>query len=507
MRRRGARLAFIFSALALLAACEVGPDFTPPAAPKVARYTPEPLAAKTAQAEVHAGEGQRFADGLDIPGEWWTLFRSEPLDRLIADALKANPTLAAAQAALREARENVYAERGSLFPSINVGASATEAVASGATTDVKGVTPPFGVTTATLNVAYAPDVFGGLRRQIESLEAQEELERFQLEAAYLSLTANVVVAAINEASLRAQIAATQEIIEIETRELDVLKKQLELGGASKAAVLAQEATRAQAQASLPPLARTLAQARNQLAALAGRFPSEETVAKFELATLHLPEELPLSLPSKLVEQRPDVRAAEAELHEASANVGVATANQLPQFSITGQLGRSSLGFAQFFSPESGIWSIGGSVAQTVFDAGTLLHKKRAAVAAYEEAEAQYRSTVLVAFQNVADALRALQADADAVKAQAEAVRSASDSLAISREQYQAGAITYTALLNAEQTYQQARLGLVVAQASRFADTAALLQALGGGWWNRTDVAAAKDGAERFWLPPVPFGSD
>jgi len=350
-------------------------------------------------------------------------------------------------------------------------------------------------------------VFGLNRRTVESLEAQAEYQCFQLEAAYLTLTSNVVSAAVQEASLRAQIDATQKMIEIAKKLLEIMRRHLALGYAAGLDVAAQEAALAQMEANLPPLEKQLALTRDMLAALAGRFPSEETVAKFELATLHLPEELPLSLPSKLVEQRPDVRAAEAELHEASANVGVATANQLPQFSITGQLGRSSLGFAQFFSPASGIWSIGGSVAQTVFDAGTLRHKKRAAIAAYEEAEAQYRSTVLVAFQNVADALRALQADADAVKAQAEAVRSASDSLAISREQYQAGAITYTALLNAEQTYQQARLGLVVAQASRFADTAALLQALGGGWWNRTDVAAAKDGAERFWLPPVPFGSD
>jgi len=504
MTRASEALAATLLALGLLAGCEVGPDFLRPAAPPVTSYTPEPLATKTAAADVPAGQAQRFTDGLDIPGEWWTLFHSAPLDQLIAEALKANPSLAAAQAALREARENVYAEEGALFPSVTANGSATREKVSGASFGNPGLSSTLGVTTASLNVSYALDVFGGVRRQIESLEAEEEFQRFQLEAAYLSLTSNVVVAAVGEASLRAQVAATEDIIQIETQELGVLQKQLELGGASKAAVLAQQATLSQAQATLPPLQRQLAQTRNQLAALAGHYPSEVPAGKFELATMHLPDDLPLSLPSKLVEQRPDVRAAEAELHAASANIGVATANQLPQFNITGQLGTSSLGFAQLFSPGTGIWSIGGSVAQTVFDAGTLLHKKRAAVAAYEQAADSYRNTVLTAFQNVADALRALQSDADAVKAQAEAVHSAADSLAISRDQYQAGAITYTALLAAEQTYQQARIALVQAQANRFADTAALFQALGGGWWNRSDIAANKAGEpERFWLPPLP----
>jgi len=504
MTRASEALAATLLALGLLAGCEVGPDFLRPAAPPVTSYTPEPLATKTAAADVPAGQAQRFTDGLDIPGEWWTLFHSAPLDQLIAEALKANPSLAAAQAALREARENVYAEEGALFPSVTANGSATREKVSGASFGNPGLSSTLGVTTASLNVSYALDVFGGVRRQIESLEAEEEFQRFQLEAAYLSLTSNVVVAAVGEASLRAQVAVTEDIIQIETQELGVLQKQLELGGASKAAVLAQQATLSQAQATLPPLQRQLAQTRNQLAALAGHYPSEVPAGKFELATMHLPDDLPLSLPSKLVEQRPDVRAAEAELHAASANIGVATANQLPQFNITGQLGTSSLGFAQLFSPGTGIWSIGGSVAQTVFDAGTLLHKKRAAVAAYEQAAASYRNTVLTAFQNVADALRALQSDADAVKAQAEAVHSAADSLAISRDQYQAGAITYTALLAAEQTYQQARIALVQAQANRFADTAALFQALGGGWWNRSDIAANKAGEpERFWLPPLP----
>jgi NodT family efflux transporter outer membrane factor (OMF) lipoprotein len=298
---------------------------------------------------------------------------------------------------------------------------------------------------------------------------------------------------VQEASLRAQIAATQDIIDIESQQLDVLQHQFELGGASRAAVLAQAATLAQTRATLPPLAKQLAQERNLIATLAGRFPNDPPAETFELSTLYLPQELPLSLPSRLVEQRPDIRSAEALLHSASAQVGVATANMLPQITLTGQYGAISTG-----NPLAGlpVWSIGAGLTQPLFRGGELLHARRAAVAAYEEAAAQYRSTVLTAFQNVADALRALQSDADALSAQVVAERAAADSLDIARRQFQLGAINYLLLLNAEQTYQQAHIALVQAQANRYADTAALFQALGGGWWNRRDVAAADQGGIR-----------
>ncbi|MFI4988249.1 MAG: efflux transporter outer membrane subunit, partial [Alphaproteobacteria bacterium] len=426
----GAKLALagVLAALPLLGGCEVGPDFLRPAAPAATGYTPAPLPEKTASANVPAGEAQRFVADLDIPGQWWTLFHSEPLSALIAEALTANPSLAAAEAALRQAKENVYAQQGSLFPAVSANGSAAREKISGASLGSRTSSAILGITTASLDLSYAVDVFGGLRRQGEALEAQEDYQRFQLEAAYLSLTANLVVAAVTEAALRGEIAASEDIIKIESDQLLVLRHQLELGGIAKSDVLQQEAILAQARASLPPLQKQLAQERNQLSALAGRFPSDETAAKFDLASLTLPQDLPLSLPSKLVEQRPDVRAAEAQLHAASANIGVATANQLPQFAITGQVGSTSLGFDKLFSSGTGIWSIGGSVAQKIFDGGTLLHQKRAAVAAYDQAAAQYRSTVITAFQNVADALRALQSDADAVKAQSEAERSAADSL-------------------------------------------------------------------------------
>ena len=472
----------------LLASCAVGPDFKPPAAPAVSGYTPEKQAPATISAAVKGGEAQRFVAGMDIPGQWWTLFHSPALDALIKEALQSNPSLEAAQATLRQAQENVLAQRGVLFPSVSGNLSTTREKISGAAFGNPKSSSIFTLTTGSLSLSYALDVFGGARRELESTEAQAEFQRYQLEAAYLTLTSNVVAAAVQEASLRAQIAATQEIIEAETQQLDVLQRQFNLGGASRAAVLAQQATLNATQATLPTLEKQLAQQRVLLTALAGRLPSEEISQSFDLAALDLPQELPLSLPSRLVEQRPDIQAAQATLHQASAQIGVATAAMLPQITLSASYGNTVTDAGQLLSGP-GIWSIGAGLVQPIFKGGQLLHEKRAAEAAYDAAAAQYRNTVISAFQDVADALRALQSDAAALAAQLAAERSAADSLAISRTQYQAGAINYSTLLNAETTYQQAHINRVIAQAARFADTAALFQALGGGWWNRVDVAA------------------
>lgn len=499
---KAGRWAFVAAMVAGLSACTVGPDFLRPKAPDAKGYTPEPLPAQTAAAKVGGGEAQRFVEGLDIPGQWWTLFHSEALNALIERALKTNPNIEAAQAALRQAQELVYAQQGAAYPSLSANASATREKVSGAAFGIPGLSSIFSVSTAALNISYAPDVFGGVRRAVESAEAQRDAERFQLEATYLTLTANVVTAAIQEASLRGQITATQDIIDYESQQLVVLQHQLDLGGASKAAVLAQAATLAQTRATLPTLQKQLAQTRNQLATLAGQLPGDAISARFELASLQLPADLPLSLPSQLVEQRPDVRASEALLHAFSAEIGVATARQLPQFTLTGSFGSVGAPITNLFSPHTGVWSIGAGVTQTLFDAGTLLHQKRAAVAAFDQAAAQYRSTVLTAFQNVADALRAIESDADALAAQVASVQSAGDSLELSRQQFQLGAITYLSLLTAEQTYQQARISLVQAQSNRYADTAALFQALGGGWWNRQDAATAEDRGSLWSLPEL-----
>jgi NodT family efflux transporter outer membrane factor (OMF) lipoprotein len=482
-------IAAAWAAATLVAGCAVGPNFRRPAAPEVDGYTREPLPAQTASAETPGGAAQRFVPGQDIPGQWWTLFRSPQLNALIEQALKANPDLQAAQAALREAKENVYAQRGALFPAVDATASASRQKSSIASATPSSI---YNLYNASVSVSYTLDLFGGTRRRVEALAAQAEDQRFQLEAAYLTLTSNMVTAAVQEASLRAQIAATQDIIKIQSEQLDVLQRQFELGAVSRAAVLAQQATLAQTQATLPPLEKQLAQVRNQLTALAGRFPSQDGGETFDLPSLQLPQDLPLSLPSQLVEQRPDVRSAEARLHEANAEIGVATANMLPQLTLSADLGSAALEAGKLFSAGTAVWSIASSLTQPIFQGGTLLHKKRAAVAAHDQAAAQYRSTVLSAFQDVANALRALQSDADALKTQVAAERSAADSLAITQRQFQLGAVSYLSLLDAQRTYQQARIALVQAQATRYADTAALFQALGGGWWNRSDVAADGD---------------
>lgn len=480
------RLLAVVAAFAL-ASCAVGPDFKSPAAPADAGYSPEKLADTTAT-DGAGGAAQHFNAGEDIPGEWWSLFHSPALDALVKESLAHNPDITAAQASLREAHENTLATEGNFFPTLNAEFTHTREKFNGAAFGQPNTHGFFSLNTGQVSVGYAPDVFGGTRRQVEASEAAESFQRFQLEAAYLTLTSNVVAAAVQEASLRAQIAATQDIVKAESDQLDLLNHQFQLGAVARSAVLQQTATLAQEKATLPPLQKQLAQQRDRIAALAGRFPNHPPDETFDLATLTLPQALPVSLPSRLVEQRPDVRAAEATLHQASAEIGVATANMLPQFNLTGDIGTDAATIGSMFAAGTGIWSIAAGVTQPLFHGGTLLHEKRAAEAAYDAAAAQYRGTVLSAFQNVADTLRALQSDADALQADTAAERSASESLSLARDQYRLGAVSLIELLNAETTYEQARIALVQAQAARYADTAALFEALGGGWWHRSDVA-------------------
>jgi len=475
---------------ALLSACAVGPDYARPDVDKGADYSREPLPQATAAAGgVAGGAAQRFAAGQDIPGQWWQLFHSPELNALVEQALKANPDAAAAQASLRQANELVYAGQSSFFPSVSGSVSQTRERMGFFTF------PPqvFNIASASLNISYSLDVFGGTRRQYESIKAQAEYQRFQLEATYLTLTSNVVNTAVLLASVRDQIAATELLIRSQSEALEILQSRQRLGAVSHADVLAQQATLAQTRATLPLLQKQLAQARNQLTAYLGRFPNQAPEESFSLSTLGLPEALPLSLPSSIVEQRPDVRAAEAQLHQASAEIGVAIANQLPQFSITGSLGSGARTLNGLFKTGTGVWSIVGSISQSIFDAGSLEHQKRAAVAAFDASAERYRGTVIGAFQDVANALRALESDADALKQQADAERAAQDSLNLTQGQYKIGAVSYPSLLSAQQTYQNAVLARVKAQAARHSDTAALFQALGGGWWNRSDVAPASLG--------------
>lgn len=443
----------------------------------------------TAAAPTRGGETQHFNNGQDIPGQWWDLFRSPELERLVRQALDANPDLKAAQAALRQAQETAIAQGGILLPSLDGSFSNSRQRVPGAQAGRAGSSSIYTLSTASLNLSYDLDIFGGDRRTVEAAEAAADYQRFQTEATELTLTANVVSAALTEASLRGQIAATQEIIEAETEQLEVVRRQFTLGGVSQADVLAQESTLAQTRASLPALEKQLAQTRNRLTMLAGRYPSQEVSETFDLAKLVLPQELPVSLPSALVRNRPDIRAAEAALHQANAQLGVAIANQFPKFTLSAAWGSSAGGVDGLFaSNAASLWTLSSGVTQPIFHGGTLEHQRRAAEAGLDKSLAQYQSTVLKAFQDVADALRALTSDAEALKAQLAAERSAAESLALSRSQFAAGAISYLTLLNAERTYQEARILLVQAEAARFTDTVGLFQALGGGWWNRTQMA-------------------
>lgn len=479
-------IAFILT----LTGCAVGPNYRPPDAPRTAGYSPPgDLPGTTVSAPGAGGEAQHFVDGLDIPGQWWTLFKSPALNALIERGIANSPTLEAAQATLRQANENTAAEKSGLLPSLSGTYQPEREKASGAAFGLPQLGSFYStLNSASVNVSYTIDAFGGIRRQVEGLAAQADYERFALEASYLSLTANIVTAAITEASLRAQIAATEEIVRSEEAELGIARRRLTAGGASRSDVLQQQSTLQSTLATLPALRGQLAQERNQLAAYVGAMPAEFTTSAIDLDALQLPTELPVSLPSRLVEQRPDVREYADLLHQATAQIGVATANMLPQITLSGSFGGEATSFGNLFSPASNVWSLVGGVTQPLFKGGQLRHQRRAAVAAAEAAAANYRSTVITAFQNVSDSLYALQADAEVLAAQTKAEATAAESLRLTEVQFKSGAASHLQVLTAEQTFQNAKIALVKARAQRYADTAALFQSLGGGWWNRTDLA-------------------
>jgi NodT family efflux transporter outer membrane factor (OMF) lipoprotein len=484
---------FATSACLLMAGCAVGPNFKRPVVPAGSGYTATPLTNTVTGTNVAGGEAQRFAEGGDIAGDWWTLFHSASLNKLIEQSLTNNPDLEAAQAALSVARENVLAQRGVFYPSVTGSFSASRQKQAGTIAPTPSSNAfQYNLFTPQVSVSYSPDVFGLNRRTIESVKAQEDNVRFQMIATYTTLTANVVVTAIQEAAVQAQIDATRELIGINSNMVQILHYQLTKGYAGRLDVVAQESQLALVIATLPPLLKQAAQLRDLLAVLIGRFPNQAPVEKFELASLQLPEELPVSLPSQLVAQRPDVLQAEANLHAASAQIGIAIANRLPNITLTADAGSTALSFDKLFSSGTGFWGLGAAATAPLFQGGTLLHQERAAKAAYIQASEQYRSTVLTAFQNVADTLTALEQDADGLKAAITAADDAKLTLDLSQRQWKDGYISYLALLSAEQAYHQAAISRVQAQANRYADTAALFQALGGGWWHRADLTQEKN---------------
>jgi NodT family efflux transporter outer membrane factor (OMF) lipoprotein len=492
VKRCAASVAALAGATLLTSCIAVGPDFVHPAAPEVSRYTKEPLAPRTSSTDAPTGRAQRFAQDRDIPQEWWRLFKSPALNALIARALKANPNLQATMSSLRAAKEAVYAQQGKFFPLAqgNFNPTRQQTAASLAPIPASGANV-FDLYTAQVLVSYTFDVWGLNRRAVESLQAQADSQRFQVEAAYLTLVSNVAVAAITEASLRGQIDATNQLIAANKKMLVILRRQLDTGYANRSDVAAQEAALAQVEATLPPLRKALAQQRDLLTALLGGYPSEEPRETFKLADLQLPEDLPVSLPSHLIEQRPDVRAAEEQLHSASALVGVATANMLPSFTINANGGYTNTALAGLISPANSFWLLAGNATQTLFDGGTLLHQRRAAEAAYDQSAWLYKAAVVGALQNVADTLRALQNDADGLKAARDFERAARISFDLARQQVETGNANILLLLTTQSTYLQSVIAVVQARANRLSDTAALFQALGGGWWNRVEPPTEK----------------
>jgi len=482
-----ARIATTVGVTALLSACAVGPDYKAPEAPAAAAYTEKPLVERTDSAPVQGGDAQRFAVGATISADWWKVFGSPELDALIRTAIAGQPTLAAAQAALRQAEENVNAQYAVLYPSVDAALSARRQRISGATFGNPSIPPAtFNLYNASVNVSYQIDVAGGARRELEALRAGVDFQRLQVEATYLSLTANVATTAFREASLREQIRATREISEAQDNQLRLAEQQFKLGAISGSDLLGQRAQAAQTRATLPPLERALGQTRNQLAVLIGKLPADAKLPELDFGNFRLPAELPLTVPSELLRQRPDVRQAEAILRQTNARIGVAEALMFPQLTLTGSYGTAALRSGDLFNPGTQLWNIGANLLQPIFHAGQLRAQKRGAEAAYDQAFAQYRQAVLVAFQDVADVLLALEYDAKALKAQAEAEAASRESLEVTQQQLKFGAASYVALFNAQRQYSLAKAALVQAQATRYADTAALFQALGGGWWNRTE---------------------
>ena len=478
----------------VLAGCAVGPDFKPPSVPATDAgqpYTAAPLPESTASAAGAGGAAQRFAPGQDVPAQWWQVFQSPALDQLIRSAIERSPTLASAQAALRQAQALYAADAGSKqWPGVTGQLGATRERASQTSSNVPGGIV-YNLYNASVNVSYAFDAFGGTRRELEGLQAQVDYQRYQVEAAYLSLTANLVTSAIQEASLRAQLQATNKVIAAQQSALALVERQATLGAVAQQAVLAQRTQLAQTRATLAPLEKSLALTHQQLAVYAGRLPGDDGLPAFDLGQLQLPRALPVSLPSALVRQRPDIQASEALLHAASAQVGVAVANQYPQITLSGSVGAQSFTLDKLFAGSSSAWSLGAGVLAPIFNGGALRSRREAAQAAFDQAQAQYQQTVLNAFLNVANTLRALDLDAQAMRAQADAESLAQQSLDLVTRQYTAGAVSYLLLLDAQRSLQQTRIGLVQAQALRYADTAALFQALGGGWWSRGALATVQ----------------
>lgn len=470
----------------LMTACMVGPNFHSPPPPPVNSYTETPLPKKTVSIKGPSisNKAQVFKWGQDIPKQWWELFHSPTINKLVCMGIANSPTLVAAYQSLQKAKEIWKAQIGStLLPSINTQNLKERQLYAETAYAAAQSDNTFNIYYSGFNMSYTVDVFGGLRREIESLKAQVDYQQYELYAAYLSLTSNIVTTAINIASYQEQIRATQQLIHAQSNVLNILSKQYKLGGKSEVEVLIQQTLLDQTKGTMPPLEKSLALSKHLLSTLIGAFPSTP-LPTIDFNTLNLPGELPVSLPFNLVRQRPDILASEALLHSASANIGVATANLFPTFIISGSYGWTNTLSNNLYTNANRIWNYMAQGTQPIFQGGSLFAKRRAAIDAYKKATAQYKQTLLQAFQNVADALRSLEIDARSLQDQKRAEYSAKQSLQLVESRYNLGAVNYVELLDAQKQYEQTLITLIQAKATRYTDTVGLFQALGGGWWNK-----------------------
>ena len=465
---------------AMLSACTSGPDFIRPVPPEADRYTREQPTVTTVAAD---GQAQHFMPGAEIVADWWGLFKSEPLNAVVQQAIANSPTLQAAEASLRQSQDNLRAGDGVFYPQLAAGFDGSRARSAPIQQGSPAPGTIFNVVTLSGTISYALDIFGGERRTVEGLQAQTDYQRNLNKAAYLTLTANVVNTTIARAAYAAQIRTTEQLIEMEKLQLHATEAQIRAGTAPYSNVLSIRGLIAANQASLAPLKQKISQTEHLLATLEGVVPSKVTLPDIELSGLSLPLNLPVSLPSDLVRQRPDILAAEAQLHVASANIGVATAAMFPSFSLSGTYGKAGSSMGNLFSGNGQFWSIGPSVSLPLFQGGRLWYGKQAAIDAYQQSQANYRQTVLGAFAQVADVLKALEHDAEALQAQAEAQQVAGEALNLLQTNYRAGMVAYLDVLAADVQFHQASIAYLQAVAQRHQDTVALFVALGGGWWN------------------------
>ena len=484
------RKLFALGLSALAAACSPAPDFQRPAAPADQTYSDNGV--PKLPSVNGAGAEQRFALGAKISGDWWTLFRSDALNDALTEAVAGNRNLAAATASLAQAHEAVTAAAAGYYPRVDFGASAQRQRNNFKAVGLTGFPPKeFNVFSLGPTVSYTFDFAGGTGKRVEQAVAQEEAQNYQLQAAYLTLTGSVVTEAITIASLRAQIRAVEDMLKDDESNLRLVRDQLNAGTATDLDIETATSQLASDRTLLPPLRQQLSVARHALSVLVGKTPAGWSAPEFDLDHLTLPEEVPVSLPSALVRQRPDILVSEAELHAASAAVGVATAALYPSITLSADLLQQFLKPETIFDPASNIWAVGGTLAAPLFHGGALKAQKRGAEDAFQAALASYEQTVLQSFGQVADLLDALAHDADQLAAEQTAFQSAQAALRLVRTSYTLGNSTLLQVLDAQRVFQQARVGLARAQAQRYLDTTQLFVAMGGGWWERPPAQRAE----------------